>query len=94
MQLIAQFGALFDDRCPDEAPGVTRTPFGFHANGQARFWLTGGLEVVSAVMASVWSNGILKVLSGTDWRGPLLDRTHSGNTFKPGPPEPASERKR
>jgi hypothetical protein len=44
-------------------------PFGFHAGRQTTFWLTGGPEVVSAVMASVWSNGILKVPQGANGGG-------------------------
>jgi len=43
-------------------------PVGFHAGRQTTFWLTGGPEVVSAVMASVWSNGILKVPQGVERR--------------------------
>jgi hypothetical protein len=54
-------------------------PFGFHAGRQPTFWLTGGPEVVSAVMASVWSDGILKVREGAERRRhPFLDWAQLG----------------
>jgi hypothetical protein len=68
-------------------------PFGFHAGRQTLFWLTVGPEVVSAVMASVWSTGILKVPQGAERRRhPFLDWATLAPSLKPEPPQPASER--
>jgi len=78
-QLTRRIAFFFGQRFLDEAPGATRMPFGFHAGRQTTFWLTGGPEVVSAVMASVWSNGILKVPQGAERRRhPFLDWAHLG----------------
>lgn len=68
---------------------------GIHAVGQARFWLTGVPEVVSAVMSSVWNNGILKGASGAERRRyPAWIWRAQAQTFKPEPPQPAIERNR
>jgi hypothetical protein len=54
----------------------------------------GGPQVVSAVMASVWCNGILKVPSGAErWRRPLPGLGRVGrSSVKPESPQPANER--